>query len=148
MAAVNAIKSKSEEVRLLTKDEADHLFDLMVENLNLRTTGFESEEELNAWHFYFFNDQLRNFPTFCSRNDRARGDVAPSRKPLICRSPNNSVLVPSARHIPGHRAGGADRWSNELTKIFPSLHANRKRRSNRRDVKNVFPCRLTNETFS
>ena len=48
MAVANAIKSKSEEVRLLTKDEADHLFDLMVENLNLRTTGFESEEELNA----------------------------------------------------------------------------------------------------
>ena len=37
MAVANAIKSKSEEVRLLTKDEADHLFDLMVENLNLRT---------------------------------------------------------------------------------------------------------------
>lgn len=48
MAVANAIKSKSEEVRLLTKDEADHLFDLMVENLNLRTTGCESEEEINA----------------------------------------------------------------------------------------------------
>ena len=73
------------------------------------------------WHFYFFNDQLRNFPTFCSRNDRARGDVAPSRKPL---STVRLIIQfrTSARHIPGHRAAGADRWSNELTKIFPSLH--------------------------
>ena len=48
LAVARALKSRRSEVNELTEDEADHLFDLMVENINLRTSGNESERELNA----------------------------------------------------------------------------------------------------